>query len=293
MTPTTVGTIMCTYGVDQSTGVTMRHICLLLAVTVVLSAAASAEDAQPAPEKVVVNTSVGPDEVRNYKIEAVVKGKAIVPDSKEPVDLDAAFFLKVRHKYSRREGDGLLPLDINLVEGRVTVQGQKIEITPSLYPKLTVLIDRDWRVTDIFGMSSARIAQTLPGINYGNHIILFYLPEGRQPHAVGETWQSSVKIPDFGETYSFANTLKGVELVDGVRAAVVRQEIVRPAKADAQSESTSMKATAESAFALDNGRLLKSHIECQVTFGPGKSESKGRQDQDSSRANIRIDISPA
>ena len=284
----------------------MRHIRLPAAMAALLliglgNSCSSSSEPATGPDKLTITTSVKPREVRDYRIDAVVKGKALVPEIAEPVDLDAAFALKVRHQYSRREGDGLLPLDISLLEGQVTLnqvqgQGQKLHITPSLYPKLTVLIDRDWRITDILGMSSSRIAQTIPGISYGNHIMLFYLQGGDQPRAPGDKWEWSVKIPSLGETYNFASTLVSEQVVDGVRAAVVRQEIVRPAKDDPQGQSSAMKATAESAFAIDDGRLLKSHVECEVTFGrKSASESKptSRQDNAALRANIKVDISLA
>ena len=277
----------------------MRHLRFPAAMAVLLltgfgiSRPLLAEEAA-GPKKLSITTSVTPREVRDYRIDAVVKGKAVVPDSAQPVDLDATFLLKVRHQYSRREGDGLLPLEISLLEGQVAIQKQKLQITPSIYPKLTVLIDRDWRISDIFGLSSDRIAQTFPGISYGNHIILFYLQGGEQPRAPGDKWECSAKIPSFGETYNFANTLVGERTIDGVRAAIVRQEIVRPPKDDAQGQSTAMKATTESDFAVSDGRLLKSHIECDVTFAR-KSSSEGkstsRQDNTASRANIKIDIS--
>ena len=256
-------------------------------------AANEAQPASPEPEKIAVTMSVRPQETREYKVDAVVKGKIVVPDSPELRDVDAAFSLKIRHQYGRRENDGLLPLDISLLEGQFTAQDQKIEITPSLYPKLTVLIDREWRINDIFGLPSAEISQTLPGINYGNHIILFFPLGLAQPRAPGETWEWTVNIPNYGESYKFANTLKGVEDVNGVKAAVLRQEITRLPKEDVQTAAASMKATAESAFSLSEGKLLKSHVECEVSFPTSKSDAKttSKQDLPSPRANIKIDIS--
>jgi hypothetical protein len=256
----------------------------------------ASDDAAAGPEKIAITTSIAPREARDYKIDAVVKGKAPSPESGEPTELNATFQLKVRHQYARREGDGLLPLEISLLEGQATVQGQKLEITPSIYPKLTVLIDRDWSIMDIFGMSSAQVPGIVPGIGYSNHIMLFLLPGGDQPRVPSDKWEFSVRIPSFGETYSFTNTLVGGQTVDGIRAAVVRQEIVRPPKQDAQGMSTSMKATAQSVFAIDGGRLLKSHVECEVTFRRASATETGstsRQDNTTSRANIKIDISPA
>jgi len=259
-------------------------------------------------KQLCLKTAVAPGEIRDYLIEAVIKGKTPSPDGAEPVDLDTAFRLNVRHRYSRREGDGLLPLEISLVDGRMTVevevegkkQPQTLQITPSIYPRLTVLIDRDWRITDIFGVSADRMSKSFPGIRYDNHIILFY-PQGlAEPRAVGEKWESSLKIPALNETYSFTNTLVGERIIDGIRAAVLRQEITRSAREDVQGVSTSMKAAAESTFAIDGGKLLRSHVDCDVIFsakrppssGAGKDEPASKQDRTYCRANIKIDISP-
>ncbi len=277
-------------------------IAVLLVIGLGISCPLTGEESSE-PKKLAVTTSVAPREVRDYKIDAAITGKALSPASAQPVELDSTFHLKVRHQYSRREGDSPLPLEISLLDGQMTVNAlvegksapQTLQITPSVYPKLTVLIDRDWRITDVLGLSSERVAQSFPGISYGNHIILFYLQGGAEPRAPGDKWESSVRIPGFGETYSLTNTLMREETIDGVRAAVVRQEIVRPPKDDASGVSTSMKASAESAFAIDGGKLLKSHVDCDVTFvrkSGSESGSTSGQDSTTSRANIRVDISP-
>lgn len=255
-----------------------------------------AEDAPtPSAEKVAVKTSVQPREVRDYSVRATLKGKAIPSGSTEAIDLDTTTTLKIRHQYQRRGEDGLLPLEISLLGGEAVVKNAsvepgenpetKIEITPALYPKLTVLLDRSWRIADVFGMPESRLADQLPGINYSNMIMLFYVPGPSEPRAVGDKWNSVVKIPSYGETYNFANTLKSVETVDGVKAAIIRQEITRERKADSPNTPT-MKATVESAFSLADGKLLRSHVDCEVVT----PSEKGAERSLAARATVTVDI---
>ncbi|MCX8052291.1 MAG: hypothetical protein N3B12_00645 [Armatimonadetes bacterium] len=265
-----------------------------LTLLVLASLPSRAEETAQSP--VVVKIVVAPAEVRDYRIDAVIAGKAPSPGSEELIDLDAAFRLKVRHRYSRREGDGLLPLEISLLDGQMTVQveanGKKIpqdlQITPSIYPKLTVLLDRNWRIDEVFGLTTDRIAQSFPGISYGNHVILFF-PQGLdQPRVPGDKWEWTLRIPTLGETYEVKAKLVGEQVIDGIRTAVVREEITRPTKENTQGIITSMKATAESTFAIDTGKLVKSHVDCEVTF---RKKNDAQKAQPTSRANIKLDIS--
>lgn len=255
----------------------MRYIECIIFVMLVLGQSVCADVVDS--NQVVVNTSVQPHEVRDYKVTAVVKGKLPL-ESGQPTDIDAVFSYKIRHRYSRREGDGLLPLEISLLQGEVTAQEQKLALSPDLYPKLTLLIDKSWKITDIFGLPDPQLMRMLPGINYSNLIILFYLPGGNVPRPVGSVWEAMVTLPSLGHTYKFVNTLKDVQTVGNVKAAVVKQEITRVPSAD-ESAPITMKASAESVFSLADGKLLKSHVECEVA---------GKQGTTQSAANIKIDV---
>ena len=169
--------------------------------------------------------------MRTYKIDAAINGKMLVPDVKDPLDLDITFTFKLQQKFGKRETDGMMPLDINMLEGQITSQGQKLDVAGNLYPQLTALLDKNWRINDIFGASDSQLTQKLPGINYGNMTMLFFLQGADQPHAVGDSWNTKVKIPSAGESYSFVNTIKGVQEIDGVKAALVDQQISRDSKA--------------------------------------------------------------
>jgi len=256
----------------------MRYIKFVILVMLVLGQSVCADVVDS--NQVVVNTSVQPHEVRDYKVTAVVKGKLPLEPG-QPTDIDAVFSYKIRHRYLRREGDGLLPLEISLLQGEVTAQEQKLALAPDLYPKLTLLIDKSWKITDIFGLPDPQLMQMLPGINYSNLIILFYLPGGNVPRQVGSSWESMVTLPSLGHTYKFVNNLKDVQIVGNIKAAVVKQEITRvPSSADKNTPIT-MKASAESMFSLADGKLLKSHVECDVADKQGTTQSA---------ASIKIDV---
>ncbi len=264
-------------------------LLLILAACHALADDAAAEAEKANAQPVAIRMTAEPRDIRDYKVDAIVKGKA-PSDAGAPGDVDAAFSYKIRHRYGRRDADGTLPVEVSLVEGEVTTMGQKLTITPSLYPKLTVVLNRDWKTTDIFGATESQLAGALPGINYSNMVLLFYLPDGGKPHPIGEKWESVIRLPIYGESYKLANVIKGTQAVDGIDAAIVQQEITRVPK---EGENAAMKATAESAFAMDSGKLLKSHVDCEVTSTPSTSSTATRQDQPPLRANIKIDIALA
>lgn len=260
-------------------------LCQILLLSVGVSTFA-ADSTAPVPssdtEKVVVTTSINAKEVREYKVAASIKGKMLLPDLKDPLDLDVAVSYKIRHKYSTRDNDGLLPLEISMLEGEITTQGEKLSMSSNLYPKLTVLSDRNWRFDGLFGVSKEQHARGLPGFSYNNLIILFYLYDGEQPHIVGDKWESNIKLPGYGDAYKFTTTLKCIEEIDGMQAASVHQDITWKIMGADDKQLATANATADSSFAIANGKLIKSHIECQVV--PVKQEDSANT------VNTKIDI---
>ncbi len=238
-----------------------RRLCAELVVSAICALCTGSSGAElpvpeAAPRTLTVVTSVAPNEVRDYKADFQVSGKNAVSGS-----LSASVSYRLRHLYLRHAADEPLPLEITLQQGKITTQGQILDVTPSLYPKLTVLIDSDWRITDILGAAGSRFAQGLPGINYGNLIMLFYLVDGDKPHAVGDSWQTKIALPSLGQEYRVVNTLKGIETVNGIEAAKVAQRITG-------TPESSMTCTVESLFSMKNGKLLRSHSNCEVDLPP-------------------------
>ncbi len=272
--------------------------CLVESLFFLCLAPASSETTAPGSAKVSIKFAFVPREVRDYKIDAVITGRVYESASElgKPVDFKAAFNLVVRHRYGRREADGLLPVEISLLKGNASADGSTLELAPMLYPRLTVLIDREWQITDIFGMPKERMMETLPGINYANHIILFYIPGADEQRSPGEKWSYTLKIPGLSESYEFTNHVLREEIVDGIRAVVIRQEIARKLYSiQEDARKANFKGVAESAFAVNNGRLLKSHVECEISVHSANSATLSKNTQTSpalSQATVKIDISP-
>lgn len=241
-----------------------------------------AEAQEAAQEPIAVTPSAANREVRNYRVNVVVKGKMPTPGSDTPADLDLVYSLTIQHKYGRREKDGLLPLEVSVTNADVTVSGQRLAVLPNTFPKLTVLLDGDWRVTDVFGLVG--YSNTVPGINYGNLIVLFFLPDGAKPHAIGEKWNSIVKFAPYKETYNIASVLKSTQEIDGVKAVAARQEIAWLPSQQPGRPAATTSAVVESVFAITDGRLLKSDVDCDIVFGTAASAP--------TRANVKIDIAP-
>lgn len=267
-------------------------LCVPLVALVFMALRASAIEPVPAPgnagKTVTIVTQASNGEVRDYKVDFQIKGA-------QPA-LSAAASYKIRHTYGKRVGDEPLAMEITLLQGQFTAQGQTLEVAPGLYPKLTILIEDNWRISDVFGASGSRFAQGTPGINYGNLIILFYLPDGDKPHTIGAPWQSRIKLPSLEETYDITNTINGIEMVDGVETAKVSEKIKRvPQTPGGTCPYT--KCTTESFYSLRNGRLLKSHSECDVELPPddttSSSPSQNKKDTAPERVTVRIDISLA
>lgn len=277
----------------------MKHTRFALGLTVVMAllcrGAAIGQDAAPAAEltkeSVTIKKRAAAREVRNYAVNFAVTEPAPA-GVKDAQSLDARFSFKIRHSYGRREGDDMLPLEITLVSGEIVANGQKLEVTPGIYPKVTALMDREWKLSDLFGVASSRRTHGVPGLNYGNLIVLFDWQGGSEGRTIGEKWSTRLRLPSAEETYFFANTLKSVETIDGVRAAVVRQEITRSSNDPGAVPDPGMKAVAESAFSLENGRLLRSRVDCEVV-APADTTAGAKPASPGKPITVKIDIAPA
>lgn len=266
----------------------MRCILALVLLVFIASSLACAEETAPTqePRKIAIVTTVGAREVRNYKVTVQITGEMPRKDVSGPLKLDLKYTLKVQHKYGDWDRDGLIPLDISMIEGESTTGGTSVALDNQYFPKLTLLVDRDWQVKSVFGTSVAGYERSKPGLNWVNMILLFYLYGANTPHAIGESWNAKAHLPVYKENYSFASTIKALEDLDGAKTVAVSQEITWTPQSEIESKC---KASVQSNFALDNGKLIRSHADCDVEFVPSGDASK-QQDTKAIRANIRIDI---
>ena len=155
---------------------TSRWVILLLAVGILASTAAQGETtaSQPA-EMISVPVTVQPNELRTYRLTVAIKGCVGIADS-EPLLIDAVNTMKLLHRYGRREGDGLLQLDISATDVQAIINGEKAPATDQ-FPKLTALLDGAWKVNRLFGIENTQYAGQVPGLNYANLLLLFYVPD--------------------------------------------------------------------------------------------------------------------
>lgn len=265
---------------------------LVAAMLVTVAGICAAVEVNPklAADKVTVKLSAADNELRDYRASVAIKGSMVNPDTKQPMSIDSSMAFKLRHKYIKREGNGFFPMEISLLEGEVTMADQTLRISPSIYPKLTVLLDKEFRVDDILGYGNTAPG-ALPGINYGNMAMLFHVPGLNQTRSVGEIWESQVSLPHLKEAYTVKNTLLAVSKPGDVPATVtVRQDYTRVPMPKSTAPIPSMRATVESTFLQENGKMMKSHIDCLVIpVQPQVSDPKTAAPNH--RATINMDVS--
>ncbi len=258
---------------------------LLILVVPWVLAADEPGNADREPEKITIRSSAKPTETRRYKVTVDIKGKMPVRGSAEPADLDTTYTLHLQHKYGRWDRDGLRPLEIHVTSGEAASGGQRLTVTPTMFPKITVLLKRDWSVSSLFGITGTRYEKSIPGINYVNMVLLFHLLGGDTPHAIGETWTAQTVLPTYNERYKFKNTITSLTNLDGQPAALVHQTITWTPRQEQDVPGSTVQASADSTFAIADGKLLKCKAQSQVLFRASE------QDSQTHRANITIEIS--
>ena len=195
--------------------------------------------------------------------------------------------MKLRQQFGAREGDGLMPLEVSSLDPQATTGEEKISVSPDDFPKLTMLLDCSWKVTSLFGISGTRYEGQVPGLNYGNLILLFFVPDGDKPHAVGESWSSKIKLPGIPDEVSVKTTIKSTGTTDEAKSVSLHQDYAWNSKKIASGQSADSKAGVDSVFALDTGKLLKSHADCEITF---HDPSKTKPEEQQYKATTKIDV---
>jgi hypothetical protein len=269
----------------------IRYLLLLIAAAMLCAGVeAWAEESTPKPaaaEKITVVMKVEPNEVRNYKLSVQMKGHTAPDPSAKPIDVEATYSMQMQHKYGRREGDGLLPLEIVALDVQATVDGEKFALPATEFPKLTLLIDHSWKIDSTFGLAGTRYAGQSPGLNYANLVMLFFIPNVDKPHAISESWQRKLKVPGFPDECSVTTTFKSVDSKDGAKTVNVHQDYVWTGQKVENGAIANSKAAVDSVLSLDTGKLLSSHAECKVLF---QKSASAQQDSTGEQANTKIDM---
>lgn len=273
----------------------MKLVGVVLAAAMLFwaGALAQAEEAAPPPAppaaKIAVPVVVQPNEVRNYKLSVGIKGRVPVPGT-EPADIEALYTMGLKQQFGVREGDGLLMMWLSAVDPKAVAGTEKISVPAGDFPKLTLLLDKSWKITNLFGISGTRYAGLVPGLNYGNLVLLFFIPDAGSARAIGESWSGKAKLPGVPSDVTVTTTLKSVGDTDGVKSVAVHQEYVWAEQQIADGKLASSKAAVDSTFALDTGKLLKSHTDCEITFtDPAKTKPEEKQYKAVSKIDIVLE----
>jgi hypothetical protein len=262
----------------------------LIAVAVLAGLPAWGDEAaaKPPVEKVSIPIRIEPRELRVYDVTVKMRGRMPGEDKAAPVDIDASYLLRIQHQYGRREGDGLLVLEISASKAEATVAGQKLTVLGADFPRITLLLDTSFAIVSAFGIPSAGSDGQALGLNYGNLIVLFFVPDGDKPHAVGESWTSKVKMPGSQDDVNVTTTLKSVGEANGAKTASIHQVWGWFAQKKQDAASAYSRFLVDSTFALDTGKLLKSHADTLVTT---KNPAVYKQEEQQYKVNTKIDIS--
>lgn len=265
-------------------------MAVLLMIVILASAGVWAVADEPAPkdqpaQMIVMPVVVQPNELRSYKVSVAIKGCVGIMDS-APMVVDAVNSMNVQHQYGKREGDGLVLLDISAKDVQVTVNGEKVPTSPDQFPKLTLLLDKSWRINKIFGADRASDGQ-VPGLNYSSLILLFFVPDGDKPHAIGESWTNKLKMPGKADEVTIKSTIKSVSEVDGNKVVTVHQDFSWGEQKLDAGRTVNSTAAVDSTFDLASGKLLKSTAECQLPFS---EPSQPKPENRAYKATTKIDI---
>jgi len=244
-------------------------------------------------EQIAIPVKIEPGELRVYDVAVKMTGRMPGGDKQQPADFDATYAIQVQHQYGRREADGLLPLEISARKAEATVGGQKLTLLGASFPKLTLLLDKSHRIDSAFGLPDPRSGNQMLGLNYVNLIVLFFVPDGDQPHPVGDSsagsgWASKVKMPGAKDKIDVVTNIVSTGQEKGVKTVRVHQVWGWYVQKMADGSPAYTRFTVDSTFELDTGKLLRSHAETLVY---AKNPEVYTQEQQPYKVNTKIDIS--
>ncbi len=259
------------------------RIVIYMLLLIAIGPLHSFADATPEPaeaKKVTISMNVKPNEARNYDLSVQLKGKTVSESSAEPIILNATYTMKMQHKFSQREGDGLLPLDIIASDAKATIDGQQFTMPTAEFPRLTLLIDKAWKVNSAFGIARTKYAERSPGLNYANLILLYLVPDIDKPHTLGEAHKAKVKLPGFSDECSVTTVYKSVENKKGVDVVNVHQDYVWAGQKLDEGVVVNSTASVDSIISINGGKLISAHAESKVDFRkPGPDSQQSGADQ--------------
>lgn len=234
----------------------MRLVTLLIAA-IFVAAPAFGEDALPAVANLAF--AMKPGDASHYNIRVQMTGKSKFPGETQAVPIDTVLSMGVGLTVGTASNDGAYPVFITSDAATATVGGQPVALTPDLFPKLTVLMDKVGAITGIFPPDANRAKQ--PGINYRNFILLFNPNAPAGDIKPGATWKKTVTVGSAAQKYDMSYKLESIEKIGETPTAKVKADLVL---VPAPGSGSSAKGVVTSNYSLDGARLLKSHAEITV-----------------------------
>lgn len=249
-----------------------------------------AEDTLPASANLRFAAKTG--DVARYNIKVEVVGKTKSPGANQAVPVDPVLNLGVGVTTGPSANDGSFPLFVTCDKASATLAGTSVGMDPSMFPKLTAMLDKAGAVTRILPPDPARSRQ--PGINYRSFVLLLNANAPEGDIKPGTTWKKTIAVPSEIYKYDVTYKLEGVEKLGSVAVARVRADIslVPPA-----GSASSGKGYALNLYSLDGAKLLKSHSEMNVKIAAEAvktpSGAPAADDPGDFDALIKVDITQA
>ena len=238
---------------------------LLLIIVFMGSIAAFAQNEESL--KYPLNCKIAPHSIMHYKVETSIRQKEPEKNAanKTGLPINADFTTIMRHKYANRgSSDKMLPLEIKALSCNMVYSGQTFSIAPDM-PTLSLLIDNNFFVKNIFGLRPTDMEVKNPGVTYSSLIMFFYPHTTEGGIVVGDQWDYSATLPAFNQIYKFKNKFVSIETIDNIRTAKIEQLVnifSRSKNSDGEVVQTPAKydVTAITNYSIDAGVLVKSVI---------------------------------
>jgi hypothetical protein len=267
-----------------------QYIGRMLSVLVFLSMAIPVISADTKPDSINLTQAMKPGDVYKYNAKVQLAGKAIVPGIPSPMPIDAVFEMQLTHTVVNTNKEGLIQLTVVAENASAVISGQKIPSMAGAFPNLTILIDKNGEIKQVFAENTD--VSSVPGLKYRNLILLFmtYAPVGELKS--GTSWNKSVLLPPAPEKYNLSYNLQSIEALNGVNTAKVKTDITIVPDGDS---GTKISGYALTNFAKE-GKLLKSHAEVTVKYAAKKGETaeatpSGSNSSEATSTTVTVDIS--
>lgn len=250
-----------------------------------------------------VSSYLTPGKSYDYKISIKIDGDTRPANVKDTQKLNAILDLVIRHKVGKGIAEGETQSVMSVQSAAFTVDDQKISLSPTTFPQITVIVDGKGKVKNVFGASGPG----MPGLNFSN-FILFMLPDSSMMQSTasipeGTKWERTVSLSDTKQSVKVTSTVKGSETIKDKPGMLVEQvyELAKPTDDNPNAGLLkSFKGTGKTTYLTPDCRPVKSHAEIEVVGLPTAVDTKtdsgdeknasAQQDPGAFNAKLLIDL---